>query len=141
MDFAFEMMDFAFKMMDYVLKLMDYVLKLMNYVLKLMDYVLKLMNYVFSLRRAGLSQSYSFVFMCIDMLVAQLLLATSSYGGLIIGVPLAGLCNGGIWTVLPMICADLFGLKHLGANYKIACFGEAVLQIAKQIPIVCEFFD
>ena len=41
-------------------------------------------------------------------------------------VPLVGICNGGIWTLLPLIMADLFGLENLGANYKIACFGEAV---------------
>jgi hypothetical protein len=28
--------------------------------------------------------------------------------------------------LLPLIMADLFGLENLGANYKIACFGEAV---------------
>ena len=60
------------------------------------------------------------------MLLAQLLMATATYPGLIFGVPLTGLCNGGIWTLLPLVMADLFGLDNVGANYKIACFGEAV---------------
>ena len=64
------------------------------------------------------------------MLLAQLLMATATYPGLIFGVPLTGLCNGGIWTLLPLVMADLFGLEHVGANYKIACFGEAVGFIA-----------
>lgn len=64
--------------------------------------------------------------MCLDMLLAQLLMATSAYPGLIFGVPLTGLCNGGIWTLLPLVMAELFGLEHVGANYKIACFGEAI---------------
>lgn len=64
--------------------------------------------------------------MCLDMFLAQLLMATVTYPGLVFGVLLTGLCNGGIWTLLPLVMADLFGLENVGANYKIACFGEAV---------------
>ena len=61
-----------------------------------------------------------FALMCVDMLLAQLLLATSDYAGIVVGVTLTGLCGGAIWTLLPLVMADLFGLDHVGANYKIA---------------------
>ena len=73
-----------------------------------------------ALRRAAQPNSYSFALMCVDMLVAQLLLATSDYVGIVVGVTLTGLCGGAIWTLLPLVMADLFGLEHVGANYKIA---------------------
>ena len=53
------------------------------------------------------------------------MLATVTEPGLIVGVTLAGLCYGAFWTLIPVVAADMFGLKSLGANYKVSTIGEA----------------
>ena len=42
------------------------------------------------------------------------------------GVLLGGLVYGGYWTLIPLVMAELYGLKNLGANYKIMTVAEAV---------------
>jgi MFS family permease len=43
----------------------------------------------------------------------------SSLSQLIVGVVLTGLCFGTILSVMPALCADLFGLKNFGMNYGV----------------------
>eukprot|EP00667_Euglena_gracilis_P007514 EG_transcript_7589 len=47
----------------------------------------------------------------------QWLLSFASHAGLFACVPLAGLCYGAYWALMPTICTDLFGVAHLGAIY------------------------
>lgn len=68
----------------------------------------------------------SFIVANVIIAVAMVLLSTATAAGLYIGLLLAGIIYGGFWTTVPMIMAELFGLKHLGANYKIMCFAEAI---------------
>ena len=63
--------------------------------------------------------------MSLVMIVALIFLSTSTLIGLHTGVTLAGLSYGAYWTLIPVVASDLFGLKNLGANYKIATLGEA----------------
>ena len=78
------------------------------------------------LRLADMERSLSFALTCLAALLGQLLLATSVWGAMLGGVVLSGLANGSVWTIIPIIMADLFGLENLGSNYKVTCIGEAV---------------
>jgi MFS family permease len=78
------------------------------------------------LRLRHQQRSLAFMLTCLVALAAQLLLATGTWLGMLAGTFLAGLSNGGVWTIIPIIMGDLFGLENLGANYKVTTVGEAV---------------
>ena len=60
------------------------------------------------------------------ILVAMLALSSGTVFGLYLGVVFGGMVKGGIWTVIPLIMAELYGLDHLGANYKLMTVAEAL---------------
>ena len=59
------------------------------------------------------------------MLTGSAALASGTLGGIYVGVMCGGLVYGMYWTVVPLVFGDLFGLEHLGANYKTCTFAEA----------------
>jgi hypothetical protein len=65
----------------------------------------------------------------------MLSLATATRPGLYCGAALSGGVYGAYWTLIPIVSADLFGLRHLGANYKAATLGEAAgyLAVGRQL--------
>ena len=50
----------------------------------------------------------------LPLAVVQVLLAYSSHAHLYPVCLIAGICYGGYWSLMPTICTDLFGIKHLG---------------------------
>jgi MFS family permease len=82
------------------------------------------------LRLGGQQRSLSFSLTCLVAMAGQLLLATSAWAAVLVGVLLSGMANGAVWTIIPIVMADLYGLENLGANYKVTCIGEAVGYLA-----------
>jgi hypothetical protein len=60
------------------------------------------------------------------MMAGMFAMASGTMGGLYIGVLLSGLVFGGYWTIIPLAMGDLYGLGHVGANYKATTWAEAI---------------
>jgi len=56
---------------------------------------------------------------------SQLILARGSLTALFPACLAAGMCYGGYWALMPAICADLFGVRHLGAIYNFLHFAPS----------------
>ena len=70
------------------------------------------------------------------MLFAFLVLSQATYGMLYFGIPVVGLTFGGVWALLPALCAETYGTTHLGAIYNFLNFAPMASSfvLASKIP-------
>eukprot|EP00911_Craspedida_sp_UC1_P000966 UC1_evm1s722 len=57
--------------------------------------------------------------------VSMLCFATGTMGGVYAGIFFGAAAYGGHWTLIPMVFGELWGLKHVAANYKTCAVAEA----------------
>eukprot|EP00667_Euglena_gracilis_P010020 EG_transcript_10194 len=73
--------------------------------------------------------------------LAQLWLAQGHPQQLFGGCLLAGLCYGGYWALMPAICADIFGVHHLGAIYNFIHFAPSTGALVLSTLVAGRLYD
>ncbi len=74
----------------------------------------------------------------LDMLVVFPM--AGDFVGFAVAIMLAGACYGGVMTVMPSLCGDLFGMRNFGQNYAILFGGFAMANLVGPM-IAASMFD
>eukprot|EP00042_Codosiga_hollandica_P051653 m.637845 g.637845 ORF g.637845 m.637845 type:complete len:538 (-) comp58322_c0_seq1:306-1919(-) len=93
------------------------------------------------LHRRSLSRSWVLLTAMIVMTAAQILAVWASIDWLFLVVFLIGICEGTLFSVLPTLTLDLFGIDHFGANWSAIMIGSAVGSVVMGTAIVGTLSD
>lgn len=93
------------------------------------------------LYRHGLARPLLMGIMLFIMTAGHVIIASGFSGNLYIGSTLVGICYGSLWSLMPTITSDIFGVHHMGTIFNTIAIGSPVGSYIFSVRVIGYIYD
>ncbi|KAK4801035.1 hypothetical protein SAY86_021522 [Trapa natans] len=93
------------------------------------------------LYRHGLARPLLMGIMLLFMTAGHVIIASGFPGNVYIGSTLVGICYGSLWSLMPTITSEIFGVRHMGTIFNTIAVGSPVGSYIFSVRVVGYIYD
>ncbi|KAI4319121.1 hypothetical protein MLD38_032759 [Melastoma candidum] len=91
--------------------------------------------------RSGITRPFLMAVILLAMSVGHTIIASGFPGNLYIGSTLVGVCYGGLWSLMPTITSEIFGVGHMGTLFNTIAVGSPVGSYILSVKVIGYIYD
>ncbi|XP_021866231.2 protein NUCLEAR FUSION DEFECTIVE 4 isoform X1 [Spinacia oleracea] len=93
------------------------------------------------LRQRGWARPLVMVIALGAMTAGHLIISSGFFGNLYIGTTLVGICYGALWSLMPTITSEIFGVLHMGTIYNAIAIGNPLGTYVLSVWVIGHTYD
>ncbi|KAI6675299.1 hypothetical protein NL676_003205 [Syzygium grande] len=93
------------------------------------------------LYKRGFTRPFLMAFTLLIMTVGHIIIASGFSGNLYVGSVLVGVCYGCLWSLMPTITSEIFGIGHMGTIFNTIAIGSPVGSYILSVRVIGYIYD